>query len=145
METFESGDQSGDFEYIDSENVHFPRVDAEKWKRHSSVSPLSCDFGLPTGLCNHEWHLAPTLTRHWYIHMYKVLFALLLLLGRYRFLRTHTCTHVYGSRDYQARSNLLCARPLFSHCFLNAHRAVWTLLNSPLQKNDYLADLWKPF
>ena len=66
METFESGDQSGDLENVDSENVHFPRVDAEKRKQHSSVSPLSRDFGLPTGLCNHERRLAATLTRHRY-------------------------------------------------------------------------------
>ena len=66
METFESGDQSGDLENVDNENAHFPRVDTEKRKRHSLVSPLSRDFGLPTGLCNHERHVAATLICHRY-------------------------------------------------------------------------------
>ena len=67
MENFESGYQSGDLKNIDNEKAHFPHVDTEKRKRHLSVSPLSSDFGLPTGLCNHERHLATTLTRHQYI------------------------------------------------------------------------------
>ena len=54
MKTFESGDQSGDLKNVDNENAHFPRVDTEKRKQHSWVSPLSHDFGLTAGLRNCE-------------------------------------------------------------------------------------------